>query len=81
MQPIPIQVRCYSGHKADESPRSFLCEGSEVEVEQVRDRWLASGRDPKQPKADCFKVAGKDGHDYLLRHDLGSDEWYLENRW
>ena len=81
MQPIPIQVQCYSGHKADESPRRFLCEGSEVEVEQVLDRWLGAGKDSKEPKADYFKVVGKDGHDYLLKHDLNSDQWLLENRW
>jgi hypothetical protein len=81
MEPIRIQVECYSGYKADESPRRFICEDTEIEVERILDRWLAAGKNAKEPKADYFKVTGIDGHDYLLKHDLNFDLWFLENRW
>ena len=81
MKPIPIQVQCHSEHKRDQSPQRFVCEGAEIEIEEVLDQWLSAGRDPKQCKADYFKVVGTNGHDYLLKHALDSDEWFLENRW
>lgn len=81
MRPVEIQVKCYAAHKADESPRRFVCEGQEIEIEDVLDRWLAAGKDRKQAKADYFKVTAEDGHHYLLKHDLDSDRWWLENRW
>jgi hypothetical protein len=80
VSPIPVQVQCHAGFKADESPRRFLGPGLAVEVEAVVDRWLAAGRDPRQPAADYFKVRGHDGQLYLLRHDRGSDAWFLVER-
>lgn len=39
MKLIPIQVECYAGTKADETPRRFFREEQPVEVEEVLDRW------------------------------------------
>lgn len=36
---------------------------------------------PEWPRADYFKVRGTNGHDYLLKHDLESDEWFLGKEW
>ena len=36
---IPIQVECYAGAKADETPRRFTWEGQTIEVDEVVDRW------------------------------------------
>jgi hypothetical protein len=39
MKLTPIQVECYAGHKADETPRRFRLDEQWVEVEEVLDRW------------------------------------------
>lgn len=80
MQLTPIQVQCYAGYKADESPRRFRWENGWIEVREIRDRWYQGQRDPEWPVADYFKVVGDDGHEYLLRHDRESDEWCLAQR-
>ncbi len=77
MNPIPIQVQCYAGYKADETPKRFLCESTHVEVEEVLDRWFQGNRDPEWPIADYFKVLGSDGNEHLLKHDREYDEWFL----
>jgi len=81
MMLVPIQVQCRSGFKADEKPTSFLCESSQIVVEEILDQWLQAGKDQHQAKADYFKVQGNDNHKYLLKHDLDLDQWFLENRW
>lgn len=77
MDSVPIQVECYAGHKADENPRRFLCESSWIEVKEILDRWLQADKNPRQPKADYFKVLGSDGKEYLLKRDREYDEWFL----
>ncbi len=78
---IPIQVECYAGAKADETPRRFVWEGRLIEVGEVLDLWHQVQNLPEWPRANYFKVRGQDHHDYLLKHDLESDEWYLGKVW
>jgi hypothetical protein len=77
----PIQVECYAGSKADETPRRFLWEERAIEVAEVVDRWYQVEGKPEWPRADYFKVRGLDEHQYLLKHDLESDEWFLGKEW
>ncbi len=77
----PIQVECYAGAKADESPRRFHLEGQVIEVEEVLDRWYQVESKPEWPRADYFKVRARDGREYLLKHDLELDEWFLGEQW
>ena len=77
MKLIPIKVECYAGAKADETPRRFLWEAGLVEVDEVLDRWFQVESWPEWPRADYFTVRGADRREYLLKHDLESDEWYL----
>jgi hypothetical protein len=77
----PIQVECYAGHKADESPRRFLWNEQWIEATDVLDRWHQIESLPEWPRAEYFKVRGADAHDYLLKHDLEADAWYLGQRW
>jgi len=72
-----IQVECYAGAKADETPRRFGWGGRLVEVDAVLDRWHQVERQPEWPRADYFKVRGADESEYLLEHDLESDVWFL----
>ena len=52
-----------------------------IEVGEVLDRWYQVESKPEWPRADYFKVQGEDGRDYLLEHDLESDEWWLGKSW
>ena len=81
MKLIPIEVECYAGAKADETPRRFTRQGQTIEVGEVLDRWYQVESQPEWPRADYFKVRGEDGRDYLLKHDLESDEWFLGQHW
>ena len=78
---IPIKVECYAGAKADETPRRFLWEAGLVEVGEVLDRWFQVETQPEWPRADYFKVRGADQREYLLKHDLESEEWFLGQQW
>ena len=52
-----------------------------IEVEEVLDRWYQLESNPEWPRADYFKVRGVDGREYLLKHDLESNQWYLGRQW
>lgn len=81
MQLTSIEVECYAGAKADETPRRFQLAGDWVEIEEVVDRWFQVMSQPKWPRATYFKVRGADGCDYLLKHDEELDQWFLAKRW
>lgn len=78
---VPIQVKTYSGHKADESPRSFALESRALEIKEVLDRWYQVESKPEWPRATYFKVLASDNREYLLKHDEETDEWYLCRQW
>ncbi len=77
----PVQVECYAGGKADETPRRFIREGQTLEVTEVLDRWFQVESKPEWPRADYFKVRAVDNREYLLKHDLESNEWFLGKAW
>ena len=81
MKLTPVKVECYAGAKADETPRRFERGELLVEIAEVVDRWYQVESQPEWPRADYFKVRGADGREYLLKHDLESDEWYLGQAW
>ncbi|MDD2604830.1 MAG: hypothetical protein RBR20_12410 [Desulfobacterales bacterium] len=67
---MDIQVQCYAGYRAEETPRAFRIGTRQVTVVEVLDRWLA-------PDHRYFKVAGDDAGVYILRHDPGLDRWEI----
>ena len=81
MKLVPIQVECYAGAKADETPRRFVSGGRLIEIGEVLDCWYQVESQPEWPRADYFKVRGADEREYFLKHDLESDEWYLGQEW
>jgi hypothetical protein len=81
MRPIPIQVESYAGAKADETPRRFKWEQGLIEVSEVVDRWHRVESQPEWLRADYFKARGADRREYLLKHDLESDAWFLGQAW
>jgi hypothetical protein len=77
MKLIPIKVECHSGYKADEYPKCFYWNSQRFEIEEISDRWYQGDRDPESPVADYFKVYTAYGRQYLIKHEVESDEWYL----
>ena len=76
-----IEVECYAGAKADETPRRFNLEGQPIEVGEVLDRWYQIESQPEWPRADYFKVRAVNEREYLLKHDLESNAWFLGQQW
>src|SRR5512138_1559687 len=81
MKLTPIQVQCYAGAKADETPIRFVWEQQTITVGEVLDRWHQVESTPEWPRADYFKVQSTDNKMYLLKHDLESDQWFLGRSW
>lgn len=69
-KPLAIQVQCYAGYRAEESPRSFNIGKRTIEVTEIIDQWLS-------PDYRYFKVLGSDNGIYILRHDVPTDSWEL----
>lgn len=65
-----LNVICYSGYRADESPRRFFIGKRKVEVETILDRWMGKNH-------RYFKVKGDDGAVYILRHNTMAGTWEL----
>ena len=65
-----ITVKCYSGHRVDETPRSIQFDSLEVAVKEVQDQWI--GTDHRY-----FKVIGDDNATYIIRQDMISYDWEL----
>ena len=80
MKFVSVQVECYAGHKADETPRRFQWEEQRVEVEEVVDRWHQIESRPEWLHADYFKVRGTDQCEYFLKHELEADAWHMGRR-
>jgi hypothetical protein len=55
MEPMNVNVECYSGRKADERPVRFHLEGKQYSVEAVLDKWY-------DPKSIFYKVRADDGN-------------------
>jgi hypothetical protein len=74
---INIKVECYSGFKADEYPKFFQMENNRLEIYEITDRWYQGSNNPEFPVANYFKVETTCGQEFIIKHDLDSDEWYL----
>ncbi len=81
MRLTAIQVQCYAGQKADETPRRFLVDDQWIEIAEVLDRWYQIESLPEWPRANYFKVHGANDREYLLKHDLEADTWHLARQW
>ena len=78
---IPIQVECYAGAKADETPLRFHWSERTIEVLELLDQWYQVESRPEWPRAAYFKARAADSREFLLKHDLESDEWFLGQQW
>ncbi|MDD3717343.1 MAG: hypothetical protein PHP28_01610 [Actinomycetota bacterium] len=76
----PVDVKCYSGFKANERPLSFTFCEREFSVMDIEGSWFeqdAAGRERRV----CFRVRADDGNLYLLSCGEGSDDWLLRRVW
>lgn len=74
---IPIIVECHSGYKADEYPRYITRDNIRIEVREIVDRWYQRENSAGFPSADYFKTEVANGSQWLIKHELDDDKWYL----
>ncbi len=77
MQLSPIKVECYSGYKADELPLCFYWHDKKYEIVQIIDRWYQVEHSSYYPAANYFKVIVAGNDQFIIKHDVAKDEWYL----
>jgi len=74
---IPIKVECHSGFKADEYPKCFYRDNNRIEITEITDRWYQGDANPEWSVSNYFKVITADGNQYIIKHELTEDNWYL----
>ena len=72
-----IQVECYSGFRADEYPKYFSWDNNRFEIYEIADRWYQGSNNPEIPVCNYFKVETTCGQEFIIKHDLSSDEWFM----
>ena len=77
IKPINIKVECYSGFKADEYPKYFHWDNNKFEIYEITDRWYQVANNPEFPASNYFKVETTCGQQFIIKHELENDEWYL----
>jgi hypothetical protein len=68
---VRIRVEC-DAERGPAGPRRFVLGEQTIEVDDLLDRWY--GND-----ADYFRVRGRDGHLYVLKHVREADRWELSS--
>jgi hypothetical protein len=76
----PVQVKCYSGFKANERPLSFTLSDREFSVMDIEGSWFEEDESGRSRQA-CFRVRADDGDLYLLSYDESVDVWVLRRVW
>jgi hypothetical protein len=67
---LKIEVKCYSGYRGEETPRSIFLHDKKIQVEKILDMWLA-------PDHRYFKFFGSDKGIYIIRYDTERCVWEL----
>ena len=81
MKIIPIKVESYSGHKADEYPKSFYWNDKKFEIVEITDRWYQSDPDADWAVSNYFKVRTTTDMLCLIKHVIEFEMWYLVKVW
>ena len=74
---VHITVECFAGYKADEYPKYFHLENNKFEIYEIVDRWYNHTGSQDSPVSNYFKVVTTSGQEFIIKHDLESDGWYL----
>jgi hypothetical protein len=76
---MEVEVRCYSGHKGEERPVSFIYAGRTFEVTGVERSWVEEDRSVAESRRKtCFRVKADDGKVYVLSRDDRDGRWTLK---
>ncbi|HDM77844.1 MAG TPA: hypothetical protein ENG51_15480 [Deltaproteobacteria bacterium] len=70
-----ISVQCYSGYRANESPRCLRWKGKEYKIIRIIDRWYEGGIKSTSDIMDYFKVELDDGSVRILRYNRLFGGW------
>ena len=65
---MDISVKCYSGYRYPEEPRSFVWQESELQIESVEEAW-------QEPGKRLFKVVAQDRTLFALCYNEATDRW------
>ncbi|MBK7710728.1 MAG: cytoplasmic protein [Bacteroidales bacterium] len=76
-KPVNIKVEGYSGFRAGEYPKYFFWDNNRFEILEITDRWYQGANNPETPVANYFKVDTTCGLQFILKHIIEIDEWYL----
>jgi len=77
MKLIPIKVDSHSGYKADDYPVSFYLDKIKYEIKEISDRWYQAQPATDGPIANYFKVRTASKKEFMIKHELKSDQWFL----
>ncbi len=77
MMDEPIEVHCYAGAAARETPRAVVHAGRRREVTQVTKRWIEETRDPTAGRRWWYHLEFQDGSAATIYYDLALDMWFL----
>ena len=72
-----IQVECYAGYKANETPRAFIYQERRYNILEIIDRWYEGGRKSGIPQLNYYKVRTEDNRQYIIRYNCIFDTWAL----
>ncbi len=76
----PVEVRCYSGFKANERPLGFTLCDRELSVMDIEGSWFEED-ESSRTRRTCFRVRADDGDLYLLSYDEETGDWALRRVW
>ncbi len=77
IKPVRIKVECYSGLKAELYPKYFHWDNNKFEIYEIADRWYQGNKNPDFPASNYYKVETTLGQEFIIKHELDDDEWYL----
>ena len=72
---LSVAVSCYAGYKGEQTPRSFVLEGIEHQVNNVLECWYERPADDFSSQHVNWQVTAGDHHEYMLRYDQKRDHW------
>lgn len=74
----PIQVKCYSGYKANERPIAFIYKGKEYQIGSIESQICRRSSTEKAISMREFKVRVQGGEVCILIFDEATEEWYIK---
>ena len=77
MNLIPIKVVCRSGYKVDEYPTCFYWMKNKFEIIAILDRWYQASPCSEGPVSNYFKVSTTTNKEYIIKHEIEGDRWFL----